>query len=121
MYQFSSAYEIYQNNQVNTLSSGKLLLMMYDGALKFLRFALIAMEEKDYAKTNKYLLKTQDIISELITNLNYNAGEIANQLHSLYDFMIKELIDANIKKNAEKVKSVYSLIEDLRNTWEQVV
>ncbi|NLU36675.1 MAG: flagellar export chaperone FliS [Clostridiales bacterium] len=121
MYQYSNAYEVYQNNQVNTLSSGRLLLMLYDGALKFLRFALAAMEEKDVENTNKYLVKTQDIISELMATLDFNAGEIANQLYSLYDFMIQELIDANIKKDAEKVRSVYSMIEDLRDTWDKVV
>lgn len=120
MYQNSNAYQIYQNNQVNTLSKGKLLLMLYDGALKFLRFALIAIEEKNIEDANKYLMKTQDILSELMITLNFDTGDISKQLYSLYDYMNREIIDANIHKDADKVKAVYLLLEELRNTWEKI-
>ncbi len=121
MYQVSNAYQVYQNNQVNTSSPGKLLLMLYDGALKFLRFAMIAMEEKNIENTNKYLIKTQDILGELMATLNFDAGEISNRLFSLYSFMNQELIEANIHKDKDKVENVYSMLEELRDTWAEIV
>jgi len=121
MYQYSNACEVYQNNQVNTSSRGKLLLMLYDGALKFLRFAMIAMEEKKIEDTNKYLIKVQDILGELMASLNFDAGEISKKLYSLYDFMNQELIDANIHKDGKKVKRIYSMVEELRNAWAEIV
>lgn len=121
MYQNSNAYQVYQNNQVNTSSPAKLLLMLYEGALKFLRFALVAMEEKNIEQTNKYLVKTQDILYELMATLNFDAGEISNRLYSLYDYMNQELIEANIRKDANKVKAVYALLEELRNTWIDII
>ncbi|HHY81561.1 MAG TPA: flagellar export chaperone FliS [Clostridiales bacterium] len=121
MYQNLNAYNVYQNNQVNTSSPGKLLLMVYDGALKFLRFAMKAMEEKNIENTNKYLVKTQDVLQELMATLNFDAGEISKRLYSLYDYMNRELIDANIRKDLSKVKMVYSMLEDLRDTWAKII
>ena len=121
MHRNSNAYAVYQNNQVNTSSSGKLLLMLYDGALKFLRFALIAIEDKNIENANTYLVKTQNILLELMATLNYDTGEIARQLYNLYDYMNRELIDANIHKDSNKVKSVYDLLEELRDTWNKVI
>ena len=121
MYQSSNAYEVYQNNQVNTSSPGKLLLMLYDGALKFLRFAMIAMEESNIESANKYLIKTQDILGELMVTLNFDVGDISNKLYGLYSFMNQELIEANIHKDQNKVKSVYSMLEELKNTWAEII
>ena len=94
MYQYSNAYEVYQNNQVNTLS-WQFLLMLYDGALKFLRFALQLWRKRILRTPISNFVKTQDIISEYGHLISMPGS---NQLYSLYDFMIQELIDANIKK-----------------------
>lgn len=121
MYQNSNAYQVYQNNQVNTASQEKLLLMLYDGGLKFLRLSILALEEKNFEKTNEYLKKTQNIINELMVTLNFDTGEIAQNLYSLYDFMNHELIQANIQKDIEKIKTVQSMMEELRNTFAQII
>lgn len=121
MYQNSNAYQVYQNNQVNTASKGKLLLMLYDGGLKFLRLSILALEEKNFEKTNEYLKKTQNIIHELMVTLNFDAGEIAKNLYSLYDFMNHELIQANIQKDIEKIKNIQSMMEELRNTFAEII
>lgn len=122
MYQnMSNAYQIYQQNQVNTASPEKLLLMLYDGALKFLRLAMIALEEKNFEKSNEYLKKAQEILYELMNTLNFDAGDIAQNLYDLYDFMNRELIQANIKKDMEKIKNVKKMLESLRSAWVQIM
>mgnify|MGYP000846721044 CR=1 FL=1 len=121
MVPYSNACEIYQNNQVNTSSRGKLVVMLYDGALKFLRFAMIALEEKKLDQANNNLIKAQDILNELMSTLNFDAGEISKELYRLYDFINQELLDANIHKDGEKIKKVYSMLEELRDAWSQIV
>lgn len=122
MYQnISNAYQTYQQNQVNTASQGKLLLMLYDGALKFLRLAMVALEEKNFERTNEYLKRTQNIVHELMVTLNFDAGEIAQNLYDLYDFMNHELIQANIKKDMKNIKNVKKMLESLRSAWVQIM
>ncbi len=122
MYQnMTNAYQTYQQNQVNTASPGKLLLMLYDGALKFLRLAMVALEEENFEKTNEYLKKTQNIVHELMITLNFDVGDIAQNLYDLYDFMNHELIQANIKKDMKKIKNVKKILEDLRSAWVQII
>ena len=117
MDRYSNGYEVYQENQISTSSRSGLLLMLYDGALKFLRFALTAMEEKKVEEAHGNLVKVQDILNELMATLNFDAGEIAGKLYSLYEYMNQELIDANIQKDSEKAEKVYGMLEELRNAW----
>jgi flagellar protein FliS len=122
MYQNSAnAYQIYQNNNVKTASKEKLLLMLLDGGIKFLRLSIRSLEDGDYEKTNGYLLKSQDIINELMATLNFQAGEIAHQLYSLYEYMNHELVQANIAKDVEGIRNVKEMLEDLRDTWSQII
>lgn len=116
-----NAYSAYRNNAVNTASKGNLLLMLYDGAIKFLRFATIAIDDKNIQKANEYLIKTQDIISELMITLNFDVGgDIAKNLFSLYEYMNNELVEANISKDKEKIITIKVMLEDLRNTWAKI-
>lgn len=117
----SNAYAIYQENNISTASSPKLLLMLYDGAIKFCRFAEIAIEEKNIEKRNHYLMRAQDIIRELTVTLNHDAGDISKQLEALYDFMNNELILANIHNERSKVEGVKNILEELRNTWAIII
>lgn len=116
--QSSNAYAAYQQNDVLTASKGKLLIMLYDGAIKFLRFSKVAIDENNIENTNKYLRKTQDIISELMITLNMDY-EISKGLYSLYDYMKYRLVEANIKKDKEMVDEVLGMLIDLRDTWEK--
>lgn len=118
--QSSNAYQIYQQNEVLTASKGKLLIMLYDGAIRFLRFAQIAIDEKNYESANKYLVKAQNIISELMATLNMDY-EISKSLYSLYDYMKYRLIQANIKKDREMVEEIMKMLSGLRDTWQQAM
>ena len=115
------ANNAYKNNQVMTAPKKKLLIMLYDGAIKNLKLAELAIGNKEIEKTNNYLTKTQNIIAELMSTLNFEAGgDIAQNLYQLYDYMYMKLIRANIDKDVELVVEVKNFLEELRETWMQI-
>ncbi len=110
----------YKETQVKTANQGKLIVMLYDGAIKFLKTALDNIPEKKYDVVNNNIIKAQDIISELMLSLNFEVGDFANKLFSLYTYMNKKLVEGNIKKNAEPIKEVIDFLIDLKEAWQQV-
>ncbi len=117
----SYAKNTYVNNQILTAPQNKLVLMLYDGILKDLRLAEKFIKDNNLSEVNKYLLKSQDIIMELMNTLNFDqGGEIAEGLHQLYDYMYMSLIRANIDKDLDKILEVKKLMEELRDTWAQI-
>ncbi|WP_406678097.1 flagellar export chaperone FliS [Moorella sp. ACPs] len=115
----NNPYQVYQQQQVFTLSQEKLILMLYDGALRFCRQGVSCLEKKDYAGANNNLLRAQDIIKELMITLNHEAGEIASNLHRLYDFMLWHLIQANVKKDTKLINDVIDILQHLRDAWDE--
>ncbi|WP_434296943.1 flagellar export chaperone FliS [Clostridium sporogenes] len=114
----ANAYNTYKNNSVNFASKDQLLLMLVDGAVKFSKIARQAMIDKDIAKVHQNLVKTQDIFYELMATLDVNqAGQWGQQLMSIYEFVVRRLGEANIKKDINIIDEVIPLIEDVRNTW----
>lgn len=113
--------QVYLNTQVQTQRPEKLVLMLFDGALRFMCQGRKAMAERKYDKTSHYLGRAQEIVSELRVSLNPDAGPIARNLESLYDFMHRRLIQANAEKDPGKVEEVYELLAGLRNAWERAV
>lgn len=111
-----NAYEQYQRNNIMLASPQKLLIMLYDGAIKFMKLARKAIEEKDFGEANKNIIKAQDIISELNCSLNMDV-DISKNLRNLYDFINDKLVEANIKKSVEVLDEIVPMVEDLRNTW----
>ena len=111
----------YKNNQVTTAPKKKLLIMLYDGAIKNLKLAEIALQDKSIEKVNTHLIKTQDILAELMSTLNFEAGgEIAKNLYQLYDYMYVKLIRANIDKDIDAIIEVKIFMEELRDTWAKI-
>jgi len=115
------ANNAYVSNEITTASPGKLLLMLYDGGIKNLKLAEMAMKEKNIEKTNTYIQKTQNIIAEFMSTLNHNeGGEVAKGLQQLYSYMFTTLIQANLQKDPGKVREVRGYMEELRETWAQI-
>lgn len=106
-------YAHYKQTAIQTASPEKLLLMLYDGAIKFGYQAQVALEQKDIEASNKYLGKIQDIVSELMVTLNMDY-EISKNLFNLYEYMNKRLIEANIQKNSEPLFEVMGYLKELR-------
>ncbi|MDD5433836.1 MAG: flagellar export chaperone FliS [Nitrospira sp.] len=113
-------YEKYQDIQVKTADKGRLILMMYDGAIIFLQQARELYKEKDYIGKTQKISRTQDIIFELIAALNMEAGSIAKNLKSLYMYMIKRLFDANMKKDLAAIEESIKILSELRIAWEKI-
>ncbi|EDU36119.1 flagellar protein FliS [Clostridium sporogenes] len=114
----ANAYNTYKNNSVNFASKDQLLLMLVDGAVKFSKIARQAILDKDIVKAHENLVKTQDIFYELMATLDVNQAETwGPQLMSIYEFIVRRLGEANIKKDTKIMDEVIPLIEDIRDTW----
>ncbi|MED3660914.1 flagellar export chaperone FliS [Ureibacillus sp. FSL K6-8385] len=116
----NTAYNAYKQNSINTASPGELTLMLYNGCIKFLNVAKKAIDEKDYEEKNKNLQKAQNIITELMVTLNMDY-EISKQMYSLYEYMNRRLIEANMKNDAGIVDEVIGLVTEFRDTWKEVI
>jgi flagellar protein FliS len=113
----------YKETQIKTATPGKLILMMYDGAIKNLNQALQDMddEHRRYDSISNSLIKAQDIIAELMISLDFErGGEIAKNLFGLYVFMNRRLLDGNIKKDKAPLEEVRTLLMELRGAWAEV-
>lgn len=115
------AYQAYRQTKVATASQGELLLMLFDGAIRFSRQAQEFMRGGEIEEASAKLIRTQDIVNELILSLNLEIGEIADNLQRLYTYIYDLLVEANIKKQPEIVDEAIHMLIELRETWEQVV
>lgn len=116
------AYQRYQQVQVETASQGQLLIMLYQGCIKFLKLATKSIEDKNLQDAHVNLTKAQNIIFELMNTLDQEqGGQIAQNLYALYDFMITQLLEANIKKDPQLIVTVEDLMTDLLHTWQQII
>jgi|SRR5690554_862767 len=117
MFNGDNPYERYRQTQIQTASPLDLIIMMYDGAIRFINQAKKALAEKDFVLANKALQSAQDIINELNISLNPEAGEIAINLRNLYAFINQRLIEANVKKDGEILDGVLQILTTLRSSW----
>jgi flagellar secretion chaperone FliS len=115
------AIEAYQNNAVTTQSRGGLIVLLYDGAIKSLRQAIIALEDGKFAAKGECVAKATEIIIELSSVLDMQAGgEIAADLRRLYDFMIDHLTQAHIKNDPKMISEVIALLDDINQGWKAI-
>ena len=92
------ALQTYKQIQVSTASEGELILMVFDGAIRFANQAIHCIEQSDHAGANTNLLKAQDIIYELIMALDLETGEIAHNLYRLYMYVNQLLVQGNVQR-----------------------
>jgi flagellar protein FliS len=109
-------YQQYQQQQVFSAPPDKLLLMLYDGAIRACLQAKTALEKKNNEESHNLITKAEEIIVELMTTLNMDY-EIANNLYSLYDYMYRRLIEANVQKDVSILDEVLTFLKELRQTW----
>ena len=117
MFNENNPYKRYRQTQIETAGPLELIIMMYDGAIRFCNQGKAAIEEVKFNEANKMLQRAQDIVDELNISLNMEAGEIANNLRSLYDFINSKLVEANIKKDPLIITQVVELLTELRGSW----
>ncbi|MBQ1940577.1 MAG: flagellar export chaperone FliS [Anaerovibrio sp.] len=116
----NNAAEAYKRQQVMTATPEALTLMLYNGALRFMKEGMDAMEKKDYEQCNTSLQKAQKIIMEFQATLKMEY-EISHQLMPLYDYVYNSLVEANMKSNPAKVQESIDLIKELRDAWAEAM
>lgn len=123
----NNAYSAYQKTNINTASQGRLVVLLYEGAIKHLSAALSYFEADNKIKPiniEKFgiaIQKSQAIITELQVSLDMEkGGEIAKSLMSLYVYFNEELINASISKDKSKIEFVLEKMKELCDSWRQI-
>lgn len=112
---------LYLKNQVMSASPNKLIEMLYEGGIKNIRLGVLALENEQFVKAGEYLIKAQDIVSELRYSVNTEVdSEIPQQLIQLYDFMYNQLVVGNVDKDIVILQEVQKLLIELLNTWKEI-
>lgn len=118
----SNPYQKYKQTSVLSASKEQILLMLYEGAIKFTKLAILAVEENKIAEKGKNIIRAFDIIVELQATLDHKVGgELSKQLEQLYVFMIEQYTKANIKNEVEPLKVNLKILENLYEGWKQAV
>jgi flagellar protein FliS len=116
----TNPYEEYIKTQFTTATPGKLLLMAYDGAIRFVKVAAEKMKEGKLDEQSINIRKAQNIIAELMASLNPQANkELADSLSALYSYIFDRLTHANIKDDLRALNEVISILTELRAAWAQ--
>lgn len=123
---YNQAYNAYRDTNVRTASQGRLIVLLYEGAVKQLTLANSMFDEngklpvRSIEAFGKAILKAQEIITELQVSLDMEkGGEIAKNLMSLYIFFNKELTETNISKDQKRLEPIMKMISDLCESWRQ--
>ncbi len=111
----------YRQTQVTTVDKGKLIILLYEGAIKFLREAQSAQEAGDIPARANFINRALDIIGELTQSLNMNeGGQIAQNLYRIYQFWNDHLIKAKVVKDSGGIMDVIKMMSSLIEAWQSV-
>ena len=116
----NNGYNQYKENSVYTATPEELTLMLYNGLVKFIMLAQSAIDEKNIERANNSIIRAQDIVREFRVTLDMKY-EVSKHLDSIYDYMYRRLIQANIKKDKDILEEVLAMAKDLRDTWTQAM
>ena len=120
----NNAQYTYQATRISTATKEQLLLITYDIGIKACRAAESAMTAKspDYDTANREVIRAQEVVRELMVTLNKErGGEMADKLMQLYEYMYQLLVDANMKKEPDNLRTVRGMLEELKQTWESAL
>lgn len=112
----------YLENHISTATPEQILIMLYDGAIRFTRQAIMAGEQGNQVQKLERISKSLAIVTEFSNTLNHDiGGQIAADLDGLYQFMIRELSAARKDESGKNLKTVEGLLVDLRQTWSEAI
>ena len=112
----TNPYETYKQQSVMTMTSGQMLVLVYNELIKQLSLAQHAFDKNDIPEINRTLQKSQAIIRELKSTLNFDYS-ISNNLNDLYDFFTSVIVSANIKKDSSELQRVIEMTNELKDTF----
>jgi len=107
--------------QIESASKEELTLMLYEGGIKFLNQALVAIEKNDMVKSNNLILRAEDIVREFQITLDHKYEEISKPLDQLYDYMHRRLVEGNLQKDPEIINEVLGMFREMRDTWKEAM
>ncbi len=114
----------YKRKQIESATPVQLIILLYDGAIDYLNHAEASLQDNSVQSIETYhnnLIKAQDIITELISSLDMErGGEIAKNLHQLYDFIHYKLVDVNISKDIKTLHDVKDILNNLKEAWIEI-
>jgi flagellar secretion chaperone FliS len=114
--------QTYRSTEMATVDSGTLLLMLYQGAIDFLRQAKASLDSGDMAEKGKNINRALAIVAEFLTSLNFEVGgEVARNLENLYLFMIDHITTANVVNDAKPLEDTIGLLCTLKEGWEGAI
>lgn len=112
----------YLKTQVMTATREQLMLLLYDGCIRFCEQAKVKIDEKDIEGSYTLLIKAKNIVFELMRTLNYDVDkEFCTNIGALYNYMYRLLIEANIAKQKEPIDEVITLLKSLREAWQEAI
>lgn len=112
----------YQKMQLETSSPEKILIMLYNGAITFLKKAKVAYSNNDKVEAHNNILAAEKIIMEFMTTLDMDlGGEMAKNLYALYDYLYNRLVESNMKNKPEILDEVIDHLVKLRETWNKAI
>ena len=114
---YAPAPNVYRESAVLTATPEQLVVMLYDGANRFLTQSAIAMRDGRAGLAGEKLRRAEAIIDELNLTLDMSYGEVAERLQALYLFFKEHLSVARLKQDASKVDEVARLMRELRGAW----
>jgi flagellar secretion chaperone FliS len=121
MYAAHPATAAYREAGVLTASPAQLVVMLYDGAVRFLRQAAVAMEDGDVPRAHGRLQRAEAIVQELLDTLDFDrGGDVAPRLRDIYLFVLRHLGEARVERDAKKIVQSARLLGELRESWAQI-
>lgn len=113
--------EKYLQVQVQTATPEMLITMLYDGMIRFLRQAKASLTGRKMPEANYFILRAENIVAELNSSLDMSREPVAGSLRNLYEYMLRRLVEANVKKDIAVLDEVIGMAVDLRETWVEAV
>jgi flagellar protein FliS len=110
----------YLQQAVLTATPGRLVVMLYDGALRFLFQAATAMREGANAQADDRIGRAEAIVNELMITLDMSHGEIPSRLQGIYAFCNRLMIEATLERNPDKLDTTHELLSELREAWAEI-
>ena len=120
MSSLTAQHAAYRRGEVLAATPGRLVVLLYDGARRFLRQAALALEEGQIERSHNALRRAERIIASLDNTLDFDQGEVAERLHAIYGFCLRHLNDARFAQDPARVEEVAELLGELREAWVQV-
>ena len=116
----AEGYNAYLRSKVMTATPAELTLMLYEGAIKFVNKAIMSIEKDDVMGAHNNLMKTQRIIEELRASLDHKYP-VAKDFDTVYEYILRRLVEANIKKDKDILEEVLEHLRTMRDTWKEVM